>query len=1529
MRPRLEGQPRTTTRKQRHHANTKSTTMTFELSTLSRLLLLLVIVSASISSTLAQAATGGSRAKNIPQIDYEALGGSLGIVGSFAGIGLYDVSGKSSYIASTSTASSSNNRTSSERGHLLSLDNEGTPSIIASVEGDIHTVIKCSSNNAVYFGGSFSAVNADIAASNVAVYFPANDSIIPLGSGVDGPVHALACDGDTLYVGGSFRQPVGAPSTAGYAGAVAAWNIGTSTWSPLGFGGFRGDNVDILSIAINDAAGTDKSILFGGSFEAYWLNDTTITSPTSVSVTTLANGTISITQSNTTSSISDNGSVEIYPSFGSSLIPISLASAEITSSASSSDSRYSDPSNVFCPAGEDGTSASTWLARQGDQSSRITARVFAPLDVGGFRIGNTRVNGAGAQTFRITALPSNQVLTLQYRQDPSSSSSALATCSESCPLSHDASVNYEDFLLASADSDGTTQMTGFEITILSHYGAVAGLHMLQLLSSGTVAYSIDTQNQGWGRGICTSGPASVYGRSSSTHQPTAQIPWDHVEVVSSTISGTSEGALCAAVPVDADSNTAPTATWYPYFGQDGNYELYFFTPACSFDATCGQRGAVDVEVAISGTAGSSTSMTTINQEGSQDQSTLIYSGPINPIANNAEVKVTMKLSSSERPNLAAGKGDKYYLVADKIITVAKDTDGNGSNQIKIGTGMNSVNVSTADSNRRQLRYDIGHGLFEWKTSEINGISPTLDTGMTTGQEIRTVQTAGTFDRLAFGLSASSKIEQIVALPDSAGFVLAGDMDTTASTGAIQNVVLLNADGRIGQNAQRGLNGPVNALTYDGQYIYAAGNFSATGDAGLSDFNGRARRKIAENWESVPGLSNDGEASFIAQLPNDKLVIGYQENAVDIWYSSNNSVATMGQPLIVASLSSSALSQDGKTAYLAGSLSALVQSTSSGSARITKDGLEPINFGFQAASPSQTGATPSSTPASKRSLASTGLMSTLKNKLKKRQSGNALAAPSALPTSILASSTEPVIYAGAHWKNSSSDQDVTILGGRFVSRDGLVTNLGVLRADGSLTPLQGDNAASGDVRSLLVADDLLWIGRANAQDDALTVYDLAAQQWRTSDFLSTAVAASSGHFENLNAVVGCNNICEWQKESKQWTALGSGVEGIAAAVALSKAHLYLAGSFVSNNTSAYVTSWDYESKVWNALPSEGLPGPTLAISVDSDSSIFVSGTSASDSSSYLSRWDGNAWAPVVGSQANAQDQDSLQLGGSDVQQLLLAPITSENDNDYFLKNDRVLMVSGQLNLARSGPASSAIFDGSAWYPYLLSTTASGAAGTIAGFFYPANTIQFGRHQHLALGLVILVSMAIALGVVFLGVLVALIITLSKRHDDANAYPPVVIPPYDADYAAREAKSPTPFVAGSFEKSKGKITPTPMLETINAATVALSAGHPGLATAGGVRILDDSHDSDEREPSSAGEQNDDTSSEENSIYDDPEEGDDSLPMRAVRYSFDAEREEELSINTRDMVEVLDESDEHWHIVRRLRDGRQGLVPSAFLT
>lgn len=388
----------------------------------SHILISLLLVTCSSHFALAATSTTSSTLRNAPRIDYEALGGSLGVVGAFSGIEVYDSSGTGGFISSTSASSSSNQTSVS---HLISLNNQAShPSNIASVQGDILAIEQCGTEGGIYFGGTFTTIkipsssssssSTSISTTNIAVYFPSNSSITPLQSGLDGTVSALTCDGDTLYVGGSFKQPINAKIPTGeggnsqYEGAVALWNTASQTWSPIGFGGFKGNDVEVLSIAISNDGGesttTDKSILFGGSFQTYWLNDTSSSSsgssPHTVTVTTVANGTITISASNSSATDNQNGIVNVYPSLGSSLVPISLASAEISASSSSFDSRYSDPSNIFCPAGDDGMEHSTWLGRSGDQSSRITARLFAPLDVGGIRIGNTNVNGDGTQTFR-------------------------------------------------------------------------------------------------------------------------------------------------------------------------------------------------------------------------------------------------------------------------------------------------------------------------------------------------------------------------------------------------------------------------------------------------------------------------------------------------------------------------------------------------------------------------------------------------------------------------------------------------------------------------------------------------------------------------------------------------------------------------------------------------------------------------------------------------------------------------------------------------------------------------------------------------------------------------------------------------------------------------------------------------------------------------------------------------------------------------------------------------------------------------
>jgi hypothetical protein len=163
----------------------------------------------------------------------------------------------------------------------------------------------------------------------------------------------------------------------------------------LGFGGFAGDGVDIKSITVTP----QNSLLFAGQFDTYWQNEVAGDGSSNVTVTTLANGTVSISTTNSSLLSEDGSVVNVTPSLGSSLVPISLATAEISSSASSARPLYSDAASVFCPSGNDGEADSTWLAEDGN-IARITARIFAPLEVGGFRLGNTNVEGRGTRTFR-------------------------------------------------------------------------------------------------------------------------------------------------------------------------------------------------------------------------------------------------------------------------------------------------------------------------------------------------------------------------------------------------------------------------------------------------------------------------------------------------------------------------------------------------------------------------------------------------------------------------------------------------------------------------------------------------------------------------------------------------------------------------------------------------------------------------------------------------------------------------------------------------------------------------------------------------------------------------------------------------------------------------------------------------------------------------------------------------------------------------------------------------------------------------
>lgn len=167
-----------------------------------------------------------------------------------------------------------------------------------------------------------------------------------------------------------------------------------------------------------------------------------------------------------------------------------------------------------------------------------------------------------------------------------------------------------------------------------------------------------------------------------------------------------------------------------------------------------------------------------------------------------------------------------------------------------------------------------------------------------------------------------------------------------------------------------------------------------------------------------------------------------------------------------------------------------------------------------------------------------------------------------------------------------------------------------------------------------------------------------------------------------------------------------------------------GDFTLGGVQAYVGRYWYGNQSWAALEGgETVPGPATAVAVDDKkaAAVFVAGTSATDGSAYLLRWDGAAWSAV----SAAAGASALTLGSSSVSQLAFVPLSASHDggNTDVVGADRALLASGALALADYGSYSAAMFDGAQWFPYVRSTTGDGGAGSVRGLFNSERNFSF--------------------------------------------------------------------------------------------------------------------------------------------------------------------------------------------------------------
>ncbi|PPQ99729.1 hypothetical protein CVT24_009712 [Panaeolus cyanescens] len=1386
----------------------------------------------------------------IPEVDFERMG-SVGLAGAFAGLDLF-----------TNTSASFDSSSST----LLSRAADGSLTRIASTNQGGNIVAGCVLDNIFYLAGQFSSING-VSASNIASYTPSSGAVSPVATnGPNGQINTLFCDDkeNKLWVGGSFSSP---------GSSIAIYDPRSQSWSPAPFQGISGAQARVDSITTNSS---QSSLFFSGSF-----------------ITAFGNGNVVLNGTNNPNVPFSAGASP----FSSSLVPVPLANAQVDGSPSSSQSGFDNINNVLCPDVQNDGPGNSWFAAD-NSTPLITVRTFSFLSASGVRLGNTFLGQHATTGFSVTTIPDNNVRTLKFL-DPTTGQNQ--TCRDPCPLSTDSSILYQDFLF----DDGSLSITGVQIKLSSFAGSAPGLHILQLLSSGAFASSIPDEN---GQSCFAPNPSN-----------TTQVGNWSPKVAKTDIPGTVQTVLVSSVAVGTPANDAPSFTWYPYVSASGNYDVRLLVPGCINFADCASRTTVKLTVFVG--PSQPPIVMTVSQQTEQDAMILLYSGPLLPSSPNFVAPITMTLADSPA---GTGQNGRFELVADRVELVLT------SATLSAGDGQSNTNAPGLAR---------GFGFLEWDRSATAAMDSVDGRRAFPNSTLSGLDAVG-FDVLAglgglTGLSSSDLTIKTVA-HHSSGIYLGGNFRLGSGPASGASNVVIFKNGALTNIANNGLNGPIAASFVFGDQIFVGGSFTNTASGSSQGLNNIAVYNVPTNTWSALLAGVNGAVSSLNVLNGQLQITG---NFTQILSTSGNTISTSG--FAMWDISSSTWVNSG--GFVVGSMTFIGNGTDSqfvagnvqASQRFGATGLVMLKNGNSdgpAIAPLSVDLTPAvnatPTPGTlrKRDIPNaTAFLSHIKlSQIFARQT-----APAQQPLAPSLPAPGPAVLAGAFWTNSSSSQQLTILGGNFsfVAAGSSTVSQAVAIYDPSTGTAQGlaGPQISGTVRTLLVVDNSLYVGGefsiSGSNVNGLALYDLVKNEWDFSSIQalqpnpdSTVVVRSitksaskattvivAGSFANAGAL-RCAGICSYDTTTNQWNALGNGIQGEVADVAYADVEdsvLIAAGSIsLDGTTSSNVLRYHILNSTWDAVGSGSeIPGPVSAIEVNdkNSSSIFAAGSNGENP--FLAFWNGNKWSTL----------DSSLSDGTTVAQLTMVPLQNTHTGNDIIQSDRMLMISGLLSTA-DGNVSSALFDGEKVIPYIVATSSTGSTGTISSLFHSISSFSFNKRRFLATGVVILISIAIAAGIVFLLALIGILWTLFSRKDDKlNKF----------DNAEED------------DDDSQHHRPSSLLEHINAATRTTILG------AGGPYSPYSSEKEEEKVTGSPREADPFVADGSNYVRaETPSDAmggmlaEESSRLAHARYSFDGTGEGELPLTTGAEVEVLDDRDAAWWYARDVRTGKEGVVPAAYL-
>ena len=933
---------------------------------------------------------------------------------------------------------------------------------------------------------------------------------------------------------------------------------------------------------------------------------------------------------------------------------INLSTAKLSTRASTAADGFSDPKNVICKSdGQDGA-GNTWLL-QDDTPGFWRADMSFGYEPTKLRVWNTHQDGRGTKTFRFTAFPINGILNMTYT-DPGTNQ--VVACDARCPLSDDPSVKYQDFKFVNVIG-----MNGFQIDISDWYGNGGGFDGIELFQDGKhhlncpfATYTTDSISDIFAYAVPDlNEPACLstkFGSNATLTGPWARTP-----------SGQSgSDYLTVNLSGPSISSGAASVVFQPDIKQSGNYLVTIFTPGCQQDNSCSVRGIANVTGDFAtGTKSAGPTQTQIYQTNDFDKYDQIYSGYVEANSGSFRPTVTLSPISSQANNIS--------LVAQRVhFQLQGHPDSNG---------------------------DL-NGLFEFNPNQATVNMDFLNS---------------TIDAAGANLTTNALITSL-SVVDGVTYI-AG----TFSTNGFQNIFSIAGGNSTGLPGN-GLNGAVTTTFLSGNLLYVGGDFNDTTKSDVPGLSSVAVFDTSKNvWQPL-GQGVNGRVNTIVPLMlnitknqpetcvsingnfDQVLATGsdaaFPVSGLAIWVPSQNSWLhnLKTQTLAISGKLSAATNVSGSSPLLAGTLSTRGMSASD-AVELSTSGtlsLNPLGVDIQ---PQQVGS----------------------SSMRKRAVGG-----------------QNVTGAVTGLFDNSNGRNITILGGHFTAtatNGSKINNLAFINTTSS-----GQQAVTGigsglDADSVFLAlatqaDTLYAGGTVSGTLDGATIDGLVLWDLAKANFASPQAPPLSGNDVAVNAIVTrpnsaevyvagnfdsagslpCPSICTFN--NGQWSRPGTGLGGSVASLTWQGTDkLLVGGNLTINNNATSLANYDAKNSIWTSLTgaASNVPGPVTALSpADSvATSFWVSGKS-SNGSAFLMKYDGTNFqsiGDVLGKQTTIRGLSMISLS------------QNHADND-LVDSNMVLLLTGQLNLPTFGNASAALFNGTAFSPFILSSSGNGP-GSLSQIF----------------------------------------------------------------------------------------------------------------------------------------------------------------------------------------------------------------------